>query len=339
MSDYENMIEILSRETKLTHNQIKHKIQEKKEKIGAGYLTDQGAMFLIASDYKVNLSEELSKPITIKFDELHVPKISKDDLENKFKTIKSEKIKKEVLTSVNALSIPLIFILIIIALSLSTSPDILFGVIVGIIVSLTGYLIYFYTKKPVPTITLQEEMYLKCYVFYKKISQIQYRSNQTGKNSFISKVGFFADYIDSWTEYAPTEIIEITKPISNNLHKKIIPIIKNNETDRIMMFLKDFEKFVMFCYDKEPTIELLTKFGQKLEYMPTPKHEESITQSYSENKKMFTYTMTSPVVGIIVGITMYLIDSTRVYDSWGYGFISGIMVFVGVLTMVKRKNK
>ena len=45
---------------------IEQKIIEKKEKIGAGYLTNQGALFLIASDYGVTLTESSKAEISLK---------------------------------------------------------------------------------------------------------------------------------------------------------------------------------------------------------------------------------------------------------------------------------
>ena len=45
---------------------IEEQIKLKKEKIGAGYLTDQGALFLIASDYGVTLSGPLKVEMSLK---------------------------------------------------------------------------------------------------------------------------------------------------------------------------------------------------------------------------------------------------------------------------------
>ncbi len=58
MSESQDLInKLLEQKSELTKEIIEQKIVEKKEKIGAGYLTDQGALFLIASDYEVTLSE------------------------------------------------------------------------------------------------------------------------------------------------------------------------------------------------------------------------------------------------------------------------------------------
>ena len=67
MSEFENLIEkLLEQKSELTREVIEEQIKQKKEKIGAGYLTDQGALFLIASDYGVTLSEPLKVEMSLK---------------------------------------------------------------------------------------------------------------------------------------------------------------------------------------------------------------------------------------------------------------------------------
>ena len=60
------MSKLLEQKPDLTKEQIDEMIQRKKEKIGAGYLTDQGALFLIASDLGVSLSEPLKVEMGLK---------------------------------------------------------------------------------------------------------------------------------------------------------------------------------------------------------------------------------------------------------------------------------
>lgn len=60
------MSKLLEQKPELTKNDIEEQIKLKKEKIGAGYLTDQGALFLIASDYGVTLSEPPKAEIGLK---------------------------------------------------------------------------------------------------------------------------------------------------------------------------------------------------------------------------------------------------------------------------------
>ena len=67
MSESQNLIDkLLEQKSELTKESIEQKIAEKKEKIGAGYLTDQGALFLIASDYGVTLTESSKIEISLK---------------------------------------------------------------------------------------------------------------------------------------------------------------------------------------------------------------------------------------------------------------------------------
>ena len=67
MSESQNLIDkLLEQKSELTKESIEQKIAEKKEKIGAGYLTDQGALFLIASDYGVTLTESSKTEISLK---------------------------------------------------------------------------------------------------------------------------------------------------------------------------------------------------------------------------------------------------------------------------------
>ena len=67
MSEFETLLnKLLEQKTDLTREIIEEKIKEKKEKIGAGYLTDQGALFLIASDLGISLSEPLKVEMGLK---------------------------------------------------------------------------------------------------------------------------------------------------------------------------------------------------------------------------------------------------------------------------------
>jgi len=51
LSEFENLIDkLLAQKPELTKSDLEEQIKQKKEKIGAGYLTDQGALFLIASE-------------------------------------------------------------------------------------------------------------------------------------------------------------------------------------------------------------------------------------------------------------------------------------------------
>lgn len=67
MSEFDELFQkLLDQKSELTRSDIEEQIKQKKEKIGAGYLTDQGALFLIASDYGISLSEPLKTEMGLK---------------------------------------------------------------------------------------------------------------------------------------------------------------------------------------------------------------------------------------------------------------------------------
>ena len=67
MSEYDELLEkLLDLKPGLARADIEDRIRQKKEKIGAGYLTDQGALFLIASDLGISLSEPLKVEMGLK---------------------------------------------------------------------------------------------------------------------------------------------------------------------------------------------------------------------------------------------------------------------------------
>jgi replication factor A1 len=67
LSELESLVnKLLELKPELTKSDLEEQIKQKKEKIGAGYLTDQGALFLIASDYGITLSEPMKSEIGLK---------------------------------------------------------------------------------------------------------------------------------------------------------------------------------------------------------------------------------------------------------------------------------
>ena len=67
LSEFESLLnKLLEQSPELSRSDIQQMINKKKEKIGAGYLTDQGALFLIASDLGVPLTEQLKVEMGLK---------------------------------------------------------------------------------------------------------------------------------------------------------------------------------------------------------------------------------------------------------------------------------
>jgi len=67
LSEFEELIsKLLGRVPELSRSVIEERITEKKEKVGAGYLTDQGAIFLVAADLGVTLEQSQNPEVAIK---------------------------------------------------------------------------------------------------------------------------------------------------------------------------------------------------------------------------------------------------------------------------------
>ena len=67
MSEFEVLLEnLLEQKPEFTRQDIEDRVRQKKEKIGEGYLTDSGALFLIASDLDISLTQPLKLEIGLK---------------------------------------------------------------------------------------------------------------------------------------------------------------------------------------------------------------------------------------------------------------------------------
>jgi ssDNA-binding replication factor A large subunit len=68
MYDFETLLgELLQQKPELTKDDVLRRVEEKKKTVGAGYLTDQGALFLVAGEVGVSLRKEnASTDMTIK---------------------------------------------------------------------------------------------------------------------------------------------------------------------------------------------------------------------------------------------------------------------------------
>ena len=67
MSEFDKLLDnILNQKPEFTREDILDRVRQKKEKIGPGYLTDQGALFLIAEDLKVTLMQTFKAEVNLK---------------------------------------------------------------------------------------------------------------------------------------------------------------------------------------------------------------------------------------------------------------------------------
>jgi len=67
LSEFEELLEkIQEQKPELTKQDIDDRIKQKIEKIGPGYLTEEGALFLIAKDLGISLKQTLKTEMSLK---------------------------------------------------------------------------------------------------------------------------------------------------------------------------------------------------------------------------------------------------------------------------------
>jgi len=67
LSEFEELLEkIQERKPELTKQDIDDRIKQNIEKVGPGYLTDEGALFLIAKDLGISLKQTLKTEMCLK---------------------------------------------------------------------------------------------------------------------------------------------------------------------------------------------------------------------------------------------------------------------------------
>lgn len=67
MAEFDQLLDsILNQKPEFTREDIMDRVRQKKEKIGPGYLTDQGALFLIAEDLKITLTQTFKTEVGLK---------------------------------------------------------------------------------------------------------------------------------------------------------------------------------------------------------------------------------------------------------------------------------
>ena len=64
-NSFESIFSELLSKSNLTREDLAGLIQQKKSNVGGGYLTDQGALFLVAADLKIDVNYDNEKPTSL----------------------------------------------------------------------------------------------------------------------------------------------------------------------------------------------------------------------------------------------------------------------------------
>lgn len=335
MSEYEEFIGILEKKSQVLREEIEKLVALKRKKIGAGYLTNQGALFLIASDLGISLTKEAVKKDPM--EEIKVEKISKEDLDNKSKALRSDKRRRSIkFNMMTPLVLLGIFGVVIVFTNLENTNEssFIFGLI-PLLGAIIGTIILI--RLPTRFLEKKEIIFLEFFQTYQKISEYKYRDSNVNTGKYENAVDDLAYFIEDWTRSgSPTAISELPDSIRSNLRKKIIPMIKSNDSKKIEQFTNQLEKVVFFSYNEEPTAQLLRAFNEVISEVEI-KDTEKAKEEKSPRNLFLKLVWLSPISGIILYFILNYVDPELIHASLGYSVTTAVAVLIIIVTLVKRK--
>lgn len=334
MSEYKSLINRLIHRSKLDRKEIEKIVEQKKEAIGAGYLTNQGALFLIASDLGISLTDdsEDKRPM----EDIYIEPVAFNDLQTKAKTLRSDRIKQKVVS--NLLSPSMILGLLgfagVIGYFQNTGNmplEIAVGSLIAAVVS--GII---WAKYPIRYLVKNEKTFLEFFTAYEKIREFTHRDSNINTGKYQQAVKDLAYYVNSWTRnYTPNDISELPESISSSLKNKIVPIYQENDSIQIEYFTKILEKIVTICHGTELSASILRSFGNDLLLFKV-KETKKIEKERQTNL-VYKLLWIPPLTGIILFYIFNEVDSTQVHASLGYSITIAVAVLIVIVTIVKRK--
>ena len=326
----------LTKNSDLTELEVEKLIKQMKKKIGAGYLTDQGALFLIASDLGISLTES-KKTKRNSLQNIEIKEITKDDLNKKAKAFNSDRLKDERINKIGSIFlIGGIFALLAVLANYETpnDPKFVWGSIV-LVIGIIGFIISL--KISTRPLEKKEIIFLKFYNTFQKINEYKYRDSKQDTKKYRTNIIELASFIGGWTRNsAPTDLSELPYSISSNLKKNIVSIIKENNSKEIEILIKLLEKMMMFTYDQEPTAQLLRAFNEDIsefEYL----EDKKIKEEKTTNNLLLKLIWIPPLAGIIFYFILLEANPTDIQSALGYSVPLSVVILIALVTLVRRK--
>lgn len=334
MSEYEILLErLLQQKPDLTKSEVEEKINETKERIGAGYLTDQGALFLIASDLGISLSKvpksEKRKKYTI---EKTTP--SAQDIEKKYHNISQTKKKSGILSAVASfLTVYVLFTgFYLVNLSEYNFDSIEIGVIASLVIALI-MIIALLSKIRGMRIKKKELIF---WYFGKTHESLQtFLDVQTKENNKNIQESFsdLANYIVDWTSItAPKALSKLPNSIVDNLKERIIPLIKARSINDLKQLKDLIYEFLVSIYENEPDTKNLTSLNYELESFPKITEVEERIESIFYKKPLLKPIIISIIFSMIFFGILILLQAP-IWQAVGFSIASAI----GIIAFLKRE--
>lgn len=338
-SEYESLLKkMLEQRPDLSQTYIENKIKEKKEKIGAGYLTNQGALILIASDLGISLyqfptSKTPQKTEIVKQD------VSVRDLDRKYSNLARDFKNNALLRSITSVLLLVVILgVLILVMRYPLSYDNAFVISLIIIVPTFSISIaILIVKARKLSHGKKDRLFLKIFDVHQKLQIFLDSQNDKNNDKAQESISDLADYVEGWTTYsAPKSISNLPESIGTNLRKKALPLVKTKSIQEIKN-LKALIFTFASTYNEEPTLENLSSFNYALDAFPKITEVEKKSEGIF-SKKPLLKPITIGTIFWIIFFSVLLSFGVNVGQALGFSVASSI----GLITFLRHefaKNK
>lgn len=337
--DYEFLLKLAQEQTKYPLDIIKQLVHTKRQLVGEVYLSDQDSLFLVLDDLGIKLKAPTSPPKKEPFQNIKIEKISDEDLGNKNEII--EKNKNFNMYVRNFIGyFPLVIMIAVFVFLTSFFPDpinsslisnLFIAAVIGTGIALISA--FKIKKRKLPN---NEIIFHKFYKVYRAVSKLKYDVSNPNTAQSIPVLKSLIFFISMWTRSStPNTISELPKSIELHLKQNIIPIFKENDRKKIQEFMVVIRTMTWFCYNYEPTAQILRSFNEALINIHIDKKENNV-EVKNWNYLLYFWL----IIPVLVGITLYflfdMVDSTQPLLVLGFSLSISVGLFIGIMSWINK---
>lgn len=330
---YESLIEkFLELKPDMTRDEIEDRIKKIKDKIGAGYLTDQGALYLIASDNGISLSNKHKESKTERKPE---QKINSYDLKRKFDSLKSDYDRREKFTTISSiLAMSALFSAVIfyseLPLEFKASLIILGSLMLIFALSTTVMIIQSRSLR----LEKKDRIFMKFFQVYDDLQKLHDAPNKKNSKNAQNSIIILSRFIGLWTSNrnAPNSISGIPEELIKNLKKKIIPFVKIQSMSEIKKSKILFLEFSASISNTEPELNDLNSLNYSLDSFQKITEKELKVEGILTKKPMLK--------PIFIGIVFWVIFFTTLIGlevEVGMAVAFSVTSAIALIAFVRRE--
>jgi len=344
MDDFNELVKKLQQlKPDLTSIEIGKRIEQKKQKVGAEYLTDEGALFLIASDLGVS-SSSLSKKDSTK-NKPHQQETPSNksqinqDFERKFKSIESMKNKSSLHNKSAGILIIFALAWIIIVSVLQLDFISLEFQIIGLIIAPIGIAIGLLKRAGKFSLKINQDYFFTIYRVIVDLQTFHDLNTEQSKKNAITSVFELTHLFGFPHQFGYVIFDDTPSKIYFGIRYRIVPLIKKRDLANIEKFNSILHDLIYSIESKGISKEPFIQFSNNIEQFPKIEEEDhDKPPSFFQKRPQFKYVWIAPVVGSVLFYIFYNIDTSQLHASLGYSLTISTGLLIAILTLVKRKS-